>query len=82
MLTRLGQHQGMRPSFEQLRTDQFFKRDHMSRQCALGNQQRIGSRGEAQVLGYSLEGAQRVQRQPTAIDARLTHECYGAQDFV
>ncbi len=74
MLPGLGQHQRMRLALEQLRADQFFERDHMARQGALRNQQRVGRRGEARMLGDALEGAQCIQRQPAAIDGGLAHE--------
>ena len=70
----LGQHQCMRTALEQLRTDQFLERDHVPRQRALRYQQRVGRRGEAQVLRNAFECAQCVQRQPAAIDGCLAHD--------
>ena len=48
-------------ALEQLHADQFLERDHVARQGALRDQQRIGGGGEARVLGDAFEGAQRVQ---------------------
>ena len=41
--------------------------------CALRDQQRIGGRSEAAVLGDALKGAQGIQRQPASIDRFLGH---------
>ena len=73
MLTGLGQHQRVRAALEELYADQLLERDHVARQRALRNQQRIRRGREAQVLRDALERAQRVQRQPASIHRSLAH---------
>jgi len=72
-LPGLRQHQGVRAALEELRTDQFFQGDHVARQGALRDEQRVGRRSEAQVLGNAFEGSQGIQGQPTAIEAGFRH---------
>ena len=54
-LSRLGQDQAMWLALEQLRSNEFLERDHMPRQGALRNQQRIGGGGETQMFGDPFE---------------------------
>ncbi len=56
------------PPFEELFAEQVLQADHVPAEGALRHMQRVGAGGEAQVLTHGVEGAQGVQRQPTAVD--------------
>ena len=73
MLPRLGQSERMRPPLEELHSREALERDDVARQGALRDQQRVGGRGEAAVLGDTFEGAQRIKRQPAAVDRFFVH---------
>ena len=71
VLAGLGEGERVRPALEELHPGEPLERDHVPRQRALGDQQRIGRGREAAVLGDALEGAQGIQRQPASVDGLL-----------
>jgi hypothetical protein len=73
MLSGLGEGECVRPALKQLHADQTLQRNHMARQRALRDQQRVGGGREAAVLGDAFEGTQCVQRQPASVDALFLH---------
>ena len=73
VLAGLGQHEGVRTALEELHADQFLERDHVARQRALGNQERIRCARETAVLGDRFKRPQGVEWQPAPVDPHLVH---------
>src|SRR5215472_12146516 len=63
----------MRPALEELHAGEALERNDVARQCALRDQQCVGCGGEAAMLRDTLEGAQRIERQPATVDGLFLH---------
>jgi len=71
------------PALEQLRTDQAFSSAITCLDRALCEiNKALAAAVKAQVLGHAFEGAQRIQRQPTAIDRCICPRHQGDQALV
>jgi hypothetical protein len=67
-LTGVGEGEGVGPALEELDAQEPLQLDDVAAHRTLGDEEAVGGGGEAQVPAHGLEGAERVEGEPAAVE--------------